>query len=954
MSAPQHAAPAPDCTDPAAWTAHAEALLELGRPEEAVAAAARARDLRPTADAWAALALACLAANRTDDAAEAAAGALAIDGGHAPSLRVLALASLRRQRIAEAETFALAALRADGTYPEGLAALALVRMVQGDLGQADALLARATAAKPTMAEAFANRAAVLARLGRDDDAAAAAARALELKPVLAPPRHLLATLHRRAGRLPDAANCFAQVLATDPDHPDAAVNLADTLRLLGQTARSAAVCRAALVRRPAHAGLLGNLGAALHHMDDAAAAETAYRRALATAPALPEIENNLGRLLHRTGRLAPALRHLRRAAAALPQDGQVAVNLAAALLDAGQAEEAGQVVAAAVQANPRAVDALVVLGRALLALGWTPKAEAAFREAVAAAAADAPAVRLQAASLLVRAGERSGALPFLRPCLHDGSAGSHGWPLFGEALRGLRQVPDDGLFAADLLTAFAHPAVEKSNLLDAAIAVIDRLPAMARLTAALATQDPDAVVAALIREGLLDPMAADPVLHALLEWVVVADSALERALTVLRRALLAEAAGEGPGLADRAPWDGFAAALARQCFLNEYAWAETAGEAQLAERLGRALHDALAAGQTLPAGRIAVYACYRPLAAWEGADAAAERSWPPAMAGLVEALIAEPRAQAAIARDIPRLTAVDDAVSTAVRQQYEENQYPRWRHAGLIEQARPVPRVIGAILPHVALDPADWAAPEILIAGCGTGRESVWAANHFAGARILAVDLSRASLSYARRQTDRLGIAGITYAQADLLRLHELGRSFDLIQSVGVLHHTGDPLGAWRRLAGLLRPHGLMKIGLYSEIARGAVLAARALAEEHGVTASPSGIRRLRGVIAGLPDGHPARGLLQSVDFYSTSAFRDLVLHVQEHRMTLPQIAGWIDELGLEFLGFQFDDPAVAHLYRRRFPEDPTMTRLDLWHLFEIERPFTFGGLYQLWLRRRN
>ena len=58
------------------------------------------------------------------------------------------------------------------------------------------------------------------------------------------------------------------------------------------------------------------------------------------------------------------------------------------------------------------------------------------------------------------------------------------------------------------------------------------------------------------------------------------------------------------------------------------------------------------------------------------------------------------------------------------------------------------------------------------------------------------------------------------YLQADILDLYLLGRKFDIIESVGVLHHMDKPIAGWKILTDLLNPGGLMKIGLYSELAR--------------------------------------------------------------------------------------------------------------------------------------
>ena len=57
---------------------------------------------------------------------------------------------------------------------------------------------------------------------------------------------------------------------------------------------------------------------------------------------------------------------------------------------------------------------------------------------------------------------------------------------------------------------------------------------------------------------------------------------------------------------------------------------------------------------------------------------------------------------------------------------------------------------------------------------------------------MLAVDLSLASLGYARRKSNALGLNNLT-RQADILELGRTGREFDVIESLGVLHHMADP-----------------------------------------------------------------------------------------------------------------------------------------------------------------
>ena len=131
---------------------------------------------------------------------------------------------------------------------------------------------------------------------------------------------------------------------------------------------------------------------------------------------------------------------------------------------------------------------------------------------------------------------------------------------------------------------------------------------------------------------------------------------------------------------------------------------------------------------------------------------------------------------------------------------------------------------------------------DVLIAGCGTGLSTIEFARHARAARVLAIDLSLASLSYAKRMAQSFGIANIEFGQADIMSLGSIGRQFDFIDASGVLHHLADPWEGWRVLLSLLRPGGDMQVGLYSELARRNVVAARALIAATRLSADPARI----------------------------------------------------------------------------------------------------------------
>ena len=98
----------------------------------------------------------------------------------------------------------------------------------------------------------------------------------------------------------------------------------------------------------------------------------------------------------------------------------------------------------------------------------------------------------------------------------------------------------------------------------------------------------------------------------------------------------------------------------------------------------------------------------------------------------------------------------------------------------------------------------------ILDAGCGMGRYTRVAGAM--GGEILGVDLSQSILKAYQKTKDN-PCAHIM--QADLLHLPFREKQFDIIYSLGVLHHTPDPRQAFFNLAHCLKERGIMAIWVY-------------------------------------------------------------------------------------------------------------------------------------------
>ena len=452
-------------------------------------------------------------------------------------------------------------------------------------------------------------------------------------------------------------------------------------------------------------------------------------------------------------------------------------------------------------------------------------------------------------------------------------------------------------------------------------------------------------------EGLAR-VAKDTLVHALLEAAPGTTVEFERFLTAARNALLETAvSAHEPSAADIAALP-FYAALTRQCFLNEYIFCCDDSEWAAADGCRIRLLQLLDADAPVPPLLVLAVGAYFPLHGLPRPRRLLAMEQPPAIHAVLRQQVREPRQERALLRGLKRLTPISRGVSENVRSQYEHNPYPRWTSLPIHEQSMPFNSELRRILPLAGFSPLDDdSQPEMLIAGCGTGRESILAACIYRGVRILAVDLSLASIGYAMRKTRELGLTNIEYAQADIVELGDITRTFDIISSVGVLHHLADPFAGWQKLLSRLRPRGFMLLGFYSQLARRHVVKAREFVAARGYTGTVEDIRRFRAsVTAGDAPGE-LQWLSGVADFYSTSECRDLVFHVQEHRLTLDQIAAFLSANGLRFLGFELD-PRVLHAYRTRFSEDPAATNLRNWAHFEADHPDTFTAMYQFWVQR--
>jgi 2-polyprenyl-3-methyl-5-hydroxy-6-metoxy-1,4-benzoquinol methylase len=618
-------------------------------------------------------------------------------------------------------------------------------------------------------------------------------------------------------------------------------------------------------------------------------------------------------------------------------------NLGSALALSDQFEEAADAYRKAVRIAPHVAAGHCGLADALIRLGKFDEAEVEYRHALMLKPNLIPAL-YNLSRLMFEKGDALQAIELsVRLLANDESEEARS--LFVDCLQaGRLSKPIAGL-TQTLVRAIKERWLRPYEVIGLASQALELDPIVGKcIERAGTTPDAD-----LFTEEEIAALASNQLLILLLESTPVANRAIDRFVTSARATILERLAHPDPIGANLLA---FYTSLAIQCFLTEYVFSVTERELATAQAARERVAAALASGAEITPILLVAVVAYFPLATLAGCEKLLTRKWPAAINRLLDQQVREPLKECELESSILQLTPIEDRVSRLVQEQYEESPYPRWiKSAETRGWHKQIDEYLRAMFPLASFSRLGKNKLDILIVGAGTGRQAIEVAQQFSHSRVLAVDLSRTALAYAKRKSNELGVNNIEYGQASILEIDALKRRFDVIYAAGVLHHLAAPFAGWRRLLAILEPKGFMNIGLYSERAREDVVAAQRFLAEKGYKPTPDDIRRCRNEFERLSTESPLRRVMSFADFYSLSELRDLLFHVQERSTNLPQIARFLIDNKLQFLGFN----QVRHIlqrYRSQFPQDSAKTDLALWDQFEEENPRTFVGMYQFWVQK--
>ena len=450
----------------------------------------------------------------------------------------------------------------------------------------------------------------------------------------------------------------------------------------------------------------------------------------------------------------------------------------------------------------------------------------------------------------------------------------------------------------------------------------------------------------LIKNEYIQNLLKQELVLLILQKSLIVDKLLEKLFTKIRNEFLFILIEDKQEIVN--DYFDFILSLAQQCFFNEYIFNKSKEENTKVKKL----ESKILKSKKINELDIAILGCYMPL--YNSKNIIKKLSNYESnnflFNDLIKVQIKEPLNEIKIAKSINSFDKIVDDVSKKVREQYEENPYPRWRYTYKNLSSNFLNHLNNEIKPNKLEFNNEFNNPNILVAGCGTGQHIAIVADKYLNSQILGIDLSLASLAYAKRKVEELNLKNVEFLQADILQLKNLKKKFNVIECVGTLHHMKDPVAGLKILINLLEPNGLLKLGLYSEIARQNIVKARNFIKRRNIKSTVDEIRNFREIIENEDIDPALKKIFRSKDFYSTSMARDLMFHVQEHRFKLLEVSKILENLNLEFLGFS--NQHIKSKFSKMFPNDKKNIFLENWDKFENSNPDTFYNMYQFWVRK--
>lgn len=500
-----------------------------------------------------------------------------------------------------------------------------------------------------------------------------------------------------------------------------------------------------------------------------------------------------------------------------------------------------------------------------------------------------------------------------------------------------------------------------------------------------------------LTNGAFSLLCLEPFFMESLSQIVFNNPALERVLSPFRTAFSSIDVNHSSTFNQLSP---LIYAMALQCFRNNFSWTTTpedesflkSHQESLAKLLKEKTIDSLVQNGVLDQQlkhHLAIISLYCPLSsidddsvlyevatrvvpktnnnAKSGKEEESKGDIHPWLAAVLKKSLIDPHKEEEIMGTIKPLTNIPD---TKIIEYYNSHLGTIWDNAGFAAGRMvkiTTKQELEWIFPQYKPNGFDKGPVKLLIAGSSSGAEVMQAATIYADVDITAVDVSIANLAYAIRQNNELGIKA-KFHLADIPQLdpsHFGNQLFDVIAAHGILNHAADPLKTWEKLAGLLRPGGIMRISLYNRKFLEFVAKCRKILSDKFSppifdkstplpkvlrSASIEEIRSARNILLeNEQDAELQEEILMVPSFYSLNEFTDLLFHPQILTFSFTTIGNCLERIGLKLIGFEF--PSILQetilKYRVDYPDDPNLLNVKNLEQFEDNNPTSFKNFAQ-------
>ena len=248
------------------------------------------------------------------------------------------------------------------------------------------------------------------------------------------------------------------------------------------------------------------------------------------------------------------------------------------------------------------------------------------------------------------------------------------WAVFADVLQGIKLRSYTNDLGQYLLQILEQPTISPKDVSQSVISALRYHPILLRVQELYECDSIDEEIDCLAQQ-----LSTVPLLLRVMELTPISDIKLEKIFTRMRKVMLLKVvtrSDEIPGLL-------FYATLAMHCFTNEYIFSESREERQQVEVLQRQVMQALMQGEAVAPISIAILGAYKPLFSFSWSSYLTETEWPIEVQKLIIMQVDNIREESLLRSEIPCLAPIKNEISRLVRDQYEENPYPRWINAGL-------------------------------------------------------------------------------------------------------------------------------------------------------------------------------------------------------------------------------------------------------------------------------